>query len=58
MAIGLALESVLYAITHSHWQAVSLLLILMLMAPLVVKLFYPETSGRDLDEIAPELDAT
>ena len=44
IAIGLALESVLYAITHSHWQAVSLLLVLMLIAPLLVKLFYPENS--------------
>ncbi len=26
----------------------------MFVAPVVVKLAYPETSGRDLDEIAPE----
>jgi hypothetical protein len=38
----------------SHWKAVTLLLCLMFLAPLIVKLAYPETSGRDLDEIAPE----
>ncbi|MBW2295277.1 MAG: MFS transporter [Deltaproteobacteria bacterium] len=53
-SLGLALESVLYSVLHSHWKSVTLLLCLMFVAPVVVKLAYPETSGRDLDEIAPE----
>jgi MFS family permease len=57
-ALGLAFESLLYLSVQSHWTAISLLLCLMFAAPLVVKLAYPETSARDLDEIAPELDVS
>jgi len=54
---GLALESVLYPLTGSHWSAVSLLLLVALGAPLVIALTFPETAGRSLEEISPEHDS-
>jgi hypothetical protein len=53
-ALGLALESALYAALGSHWEAVSVLLTGTLLAPLVIALGLPETAGRSLEEIAPE----
>ncbi len=55
-ALGLALESALYAVLGSHWQAVSILLGFALVSPLIVAFFFPETAGRSLEEIAPEHD--
>jgi putative MFS transporter len=52
--LGLALESALYAVVGSHWTAITILLSLFLVAPIVVAAFFPETAGRPLDEIAPE----
>ena len=52
--IGLALESVLFNRFGSHWPAISLLASLALIAPVIVALTFPETSGRSLEEIAPE----
>lgn len=52
--IALALESVLYNVFGSHWTAVSVLLLIALIAPLVVALTFPETSRRSLEDIAPE----
>lgn len=53
-SLGLALESLLYGVLGSHWTAVSLLICLSLLAPVVVAPFFPETSGRTLEDIAPE----
>jgi sensor histidine kinase regulating citrate/malate metabolism len=53
-AVGLALESALYTWLGSHWTAVSALLVLTLLVPLIVALGFPETAGRSLEEIAPE----
>jgi AAHS family benzoate transporter-like MFS transporter len=55
-ALGLALESMLYGVTGSHWSAISILLCVALLAPLLVALTYPETAGRSLEEISPEHD--
>ena len=55
-SLGLALESVLYPLTGSHWHAISLLLVVTLVAPLVVALALPETAGKSLEEISPEHD--
>jgi MFS family permease len=52
--LGLALESALYAATGSHWQAISLLLVIGLGSPLVIAAAFPETAGRSLEEISPE----
>lgn len=56
-ALGLALESALYAALGSHWSAVTVLLGLTLLVPLVVALGFPETAGRSLEEISPERGA-
>jgi MFS family permease len=56
--IGLALESALFAVLGSHWEAISLLVLLALIGPAIVALFFPETSGRSLDEISPEKAVT
>jgi MFS family permease len=53
-ALGLAAESLLYGWLGSHWSAVSVLLGLVLLAPLVVGIAFPETAQRVLEEIAPE----
>jgi len=57
-ALGLGLESVLYGVTGSHWSAISLLLGVTLLAPLIVAFALPETAGRSLEEISPEHDET
>jgi putative MFS transporter len=56
-AVGLAAESVLYGWFGSHWTAVSVLLVVAFLAPLVIALAFPETAGRSLEEIAPEQES-
>jgi MFS family permease len=53
-SLGLALESVLYHLLGSHWTAISALTLVALLTPIIVAWAYPETSGRTLEEIAPE----
>lgn len=53
-SIGLVLESFLYSMLGSHWSAISLLATFAALAPLIVIVTFPETSGRSLEEIAPE----
>lgn len=53
-ALGLAVESLLYRALGSHWQAISWMLAGAFAAPLIVALWFPETAGRQLEEIAPE----
>src|SRR5712692_9901583 len=52
-AIGLFLEGVLYKFTGSHAKAVCYLTIFWMLSP-VIMWFFPETSGRELEEISPE----
>lgn len=51
---GLALVSLLYGVVGSNWTAIALLCAVGALTPLIVWLFFPETAGRDLDDIAPE----
>lgn len=51
---ALAAESILFARVGSHANAISLLALAGLAVPLVVAFAYPETRGRELEEISPE----
>ena len=42
---------------NSHWNAVSIMVVGALFAPFLVLYFFPETSGRELEEISPEKPA-
>jgi putative MFS transporter len=53
--LGLFTESLLFGIFGSHWTAVSVLALGAFIAPLVVLSFFPETKGRELEDISPEL---
>jgi putative MFS transporter len=52
--VGLAGVTALFEVMGSNWAAISLLLCLGLLVPVIVALFFPETAGRTLEEIAPE----
>ncbi len=53
-SVGLFLESDLYIRLGSHVAAISAMLPVLLIAPLVIWLVVPETANRELEEIAPE----
>jgi putative MFS transporter len=48
-ALGLWLEAILYAVTGSHWSAVSLLTAVWILAPIFVLGWFPETAGMELE---------
>jgi putative MFS transporter len=52
-ALGLYFEGVLYNLTGSHARAVCYLTVFWIVSPLIMW-FFPETSGRELEEISPE----
>src|SRR6266851_3878769 len=52
-AIGLFLEGVLFSLTGSHARSIRYLTVFWLFAPAIMW-FFPETSGRELEEISPE----
>jgi putative MFS transporter len=54
IVLGLGAVSVLFGVLGSNWTAIATLAALALLAPLLVWLGFPETSGRSLEEIAPE----
>ncbi|MBF6568186.1 MAG: MFS transporter [Candidatus Binataceae bacterium] len=54
-ALGLVLESVFYGETGSHWIAVRYVTLFWLGAPLIMYSFFPETAGRELETISPEI---
>ena len=54
-SLGLLLETVLYGILGSHWLSICILAGMALIGPVLIHLFYPETAGRPLDDISPEL---
>ena len=51
---GLALEGVLYTYAGSHALAITWMMPVLVVPPLVILLFVPETATRELEEIAPE----
>ena len=53
--LGLYVESILFGIFGSHWTAISIMVVFALAGPLIVLAFFPETSGRTLEEISPEV---
>ncbi|MGB8683270.1 MAG: MFS transporter [Candidatus Binatus sp.] len=55
-ALGLFLEGVLYNLTGSLSRAVCYLTVFWMIAPAILW-FFPETSGRELEEISPEANA-
>jgi putative MFS transporter len=56
-ALGLFFEGVLFNLTGSHARAVCYLTVFWIVSPLIMW-FFPETSGRELEEISPEANAT
>ncbi len=56
-ALGLFIEGVLYNLTGSLSRAVCYLTVFWMIAPAILW-FFPETSGRELEEISPEATAT
>jgi putative MFS transporter len=56
-ALGLFFEGLLYNFTGSHARAVCYLTVFWIISPLIM-LFLPETSGRELEEISPEANAS
>jgi putative MFS transporter len=52
-ALGLYLEGVLFNFTGSHARAICYLTVFWIIAPAIMW-FFPETSGRELEEISPE----
>ncbi len=53
--IGLAAVSGLYVMVGSIWTAIMLLCGIGLLVPILFYLFFPETAGRPLEEIAPDV---
>jgi putative MFS transporter len=52
-SLGLAMVSLLYALTGSHPTSITWILIVTPISPLVILFFVPETARRELEEIAP-----
>lgn len=51
---GLALEGTLYGLAGSHAAAITWMLPILLLPPLIVLLGLPETASRELESISPE----
>jgi MFS transporter, putative metabolite:H+ symporter len=54
-ALGLFLEGILYGVTGSHWTAIRYLTVFWVISPIIVFMFFPETSGLELEDISPEI---
>jgi MFS family permease len=53
-ALGLFFEGILYGVTGSHWIAIRYLTVFWMLSPIIVFTFFPETAGRELEEISPD----
>lgn len=54
-ALGLWLEGYLFVLLGSHAQAITWMLVVTPIAPIVIALFVPETANQELEAISPEL---
>lgn len=54
-ALGLLMESLLYNLAGGHWTAIRYLLTCWLAAAVVMFFSFPETAGRELEAIAPDI---
>lgn len=53
-ALGLFFEGILYGVTGSHWLAIRYLTVFWMLSPIIVFACFPETAGRELEEISPD----
>jgi putative MFS transporter len=53
-AVGLIAEGALFRAFGSHWRAVRYLLLVQFVAPILVYSMFPETAGRELEDISPD----
>jgi len=53
-ALGLWMEGTLYAVVGSHARAITWMLVVTPIAPLIVAYGLPETANQELEDIAPE----
>jgi MFS family permease len=53
-ALGLFLEGVIYGYTNSQWMAITYLIPIWMIAPLIMYFGFPETAGQELEAISPE----
>ena len=51
---GLWLEGTLYQLTGSHAAAITLMMPVLVLPPIAIWLFLPETARQDLESISPE----
>jgi len=51
---GLLLVSLMYPVFGSNWEGVILLSGLCVLVPFIIMLWFPETAGRELEDIAPD----
>ncbi len=52
--LGLLTEPLIYSVVGTTWRAVSIIYLVGLGAVAVVLVLFPETAGRELDELSPE----
>ena len=53
-SLGMFAEGILYGLTGSHAAAITWMLVVTPIAPVMIAFFLPETASRELEEIAPE----
>jgi MFS family permease len=53
-ALGLLAEGWLYNFAGGHWNAIRMLLVFFFASAFLMMVGFPETAGRELEEIAPE----
>jgi hypothetical protein len=51
---GLSLEGTLYELAGSHAMAITWMAPVLILPPLVIAAFLPETAGRELEDVSPE----